>query len=72
MNISIGDFDAETGTVPATFNHAGVLHQRTVNAVLDEEGEFDVAGTAARIQEVARGVAEKIALGVIRNPEPED
>lgn len=71
MQTAIGDLDAETASVPVIFDHAGVVHHRTVNAVFDEDGNFDEAATGARVAEVARGVAEKIALGVITNPEPE-
>lgn len=68
MKTTIGKFDAETGTVPVRFVHQGVTHSRPVNAVLDENGQYDKAATALRVGEVAIGVGHKIALGVIGNP----
>jgi hypothetical protein len=63
MDITIGRFDKKTGTVPVTVIHEGVTHTRTVNAVLDPAGRHDRAATVQRVDEVARGVAHKIALG---------
>lgn len=65
MKISIGAFDAATRTVAVTFEHDGVRHERAVNACLDAKGGYDAAATAARVDEVARGVEYKIAAGVI-------
>ena len=65
MKIRIGKFDPATGTVPVTFSHATVEHKRPVNAVLDDAGAYDATATKARVEEVARGVEHKIALGVI-------
>jgi hypothetical protein len=39
--------------------------------VLDEAGACDKAATRARVEQVALGVAHKIALGVIAEPVPE-
>lgn len=67
----IGAYDANTRTVPVTFTQGEIVHQRSVNACLDEAGEYDAEATEARVAEVARGVAHKIALGVITAAEPE-
>ncbi|HEY4544872.1 MAG TPA: hypothetical protein VIG90_00405 [Pedomonas sp.] len=67
----IGAYDAGTRTVPVTFTQGEIVHQRSVNACLDEAGEYDAEATEARVEEVARGVAQKIALGVIKAAEPE-
>lgn len=40
-------------------------HERAVNACLDGKDGYDAAVTAARVDEVARGVEYKIAAGVI-------
>lgn len=70
MQITIGKFNAATGTVPVTFSEGEVEHERDVNAVLGEGGAYDRKATRARVDEVALGVAAKIAAGVIRNPPP--
>lgn len=70
MKFTIGKFDSAARSVPVTFQHAGVTHKRSVNAVLDEQGGYDANLTKARVDEVALGVVEKIALGAITNPEP--
>ena len=66
MKTTIGKFDPATGTVPVSFSHNGVRHKRPVNACLDSEGKFDAAATAARVEEVADGVAYKIGMGLIK------
>lgn len=73
MTIKIGKFDADTRTVPVTFTSGDIVHTRPVNAVLKADGSYDKAATKDRVEEVARGVEHKIALGVITNPpaEPE-
>lgn len=65
LTTDIGAYDAATRTVKVTFSQGDIVHERTVNACLDEGGEYDAAATEARVAEVARGVAHKIALGVI-------
>lgn len=67
MKITIGKFDPATGTVAATFVHAGVTHRRNVNAVRTAAGDYDAKGTKTRIDEVAAGVEHKIGLGLITN-----
>lgn len=64
MRITVGGFDATTRTVPVTFSHDGVTHRRRVNALIDESGAYDRAATRARVNDVAAGVAEKIAAGL--------
>ena len=56
-------------SVTFTDEDTGIVHERTVNAVFTE-GEYDKAGTIARVEEVARGVSQKIAAGVIVDQEP--
>lgn len=65
MKITVGRFDAATGTVPVTFEQDGKSHARSVNAVIGEDGKHDRAATLARVDEVAAGVANKFALGVL-------
>lgn len=71
ISAHMGAFDPDTRQVLVKFTMDDVEHTRSVNAVLTEDGEFDREGTEERIAELSRGVAEKIRLGVIRNPEPE-
>lgn len=68
MKIKIGAYDAATRSVPVTFEHDGVTHQRNVNACIKADGSYDRKATTARVDEVASGVEHKIALGVITNP----
>lgn len=42
-----------------------VTHVRLVNVVLDKDGKYDDAATKERCEQVALGVQNKIALGVI-------
>lgn len=69
MKITVGRFDAATGTVPVTFEQATETgtkrHARSVNAVIGEDGRHDRAATLARVNEVAEGVANKFALGLL-------
>ena len=66
----IGKYDPEARTVPVTFTSGEIVHKRDVNAVLKDDGSYDKAGTAARVEEVAQGVAHKIEAGVINMPKP--
>lgn len=73
MKFNIGKHDPKTGTVPVAFEHAGVSHEREVNACYDADGKFDARATQARVQQVANGVEHKIKLGVLKNaPAPEE
>lgn len=71
LTFKIGAFDSATRTVPVTFTSGEIVHKRSVNAVLKDDGSYDKAATKARVEEVALGVAHKIELGVITNPPPE-
>lgn len=71
MKITIGKFDTESRSVPVTFTSGDIVHKRSVNAVLKDDGSYDKAATKARVEEVARGVEHKIAAGVITVPAPE-
>jgi len=71
MKITIGALAPATRTVPVRFEHNDVTHDRPVNACLDKAGGYDAKATAARVDQVALGVATKIELGVITMPEPE-
>ncbi|RJF92988.1 hypothetical protein [Sphingomonas cavernae] len=68
MKTRMSAYDPETRSVTVTFSDGTISHKRTVNACLDAEGYFDRKATAERVQEVARGVAVKIAAGVVTNP----
>lgn len=70
MEFEIGKFDRATEQVPVTFDHAGVTHQRMVNACLTPAGRFDAKATAARVEQVALGVAAKIEAGKLGNSPP--
>ena len=67
MKITIGRFDAATGTVPVTFEQDGKSHSRSVNAVVGKDGKYDRGTTLARVDDVAAGVANKFALGLLGN-----
>lgn len=67
MKIDIGKFDSATGQVPVTFTHAGVVHQRHVNACFDAAGKHDRKATIARVDQVALGVVAKIEAGALGN-----
>lgn len=65
MSIHVGALDSTTKTVPVTFTLGKIAHKRRVNAVIKPNGTHDRAATVARVDEVARGVAEKIRIGII-------
>lgn len=67
MKVSIGAFDKVSNSVPVTFTHDSVVHQRPVNAVLDAQGKYDRLATKARVDQVAAGVEVKIVAGVLTN-----
>lgn len=71
LTTKIGVFNPDTRSVPVTFTKGEIVHKRDVNAVLKDDGSYDRAATKARVEEVARGVAHKIAAGVITMPAPE-
>lgn len=64
-------YDAPTGdetSVDVTFTDGTVTHQRGVNAVFTD-GAYDADATEERVAQVASGVENKIAAGVISQPE---
>ena len=65
MKITVGRFDAATCTVPVIFELGDKSHSRAVNAVIGDDGKHDRAATMARVDEVAAGVANKFALGLL-------
>lgn len=70
MKITIGTYDATTRAVAVTFEQGEIQHHRTVNACHDKDGAYDETATKARIEDVSRGVAQKILVGAITEPEP--
>lgn len=76
LTFRIGAFNAETRAVPVTFTSGEIVHKRDVNAVQKADGSYDKVATQARVEEVAMGVAHKIAAGVIAaapaDPAPSD
>lgn len=72
MEITIGDYDEQTRQVTVTFEHQDVTFTRLVNAYLDENGDYDEEATAARCEEVGRGVIVKIEAGIIQNAPAEE
>ena len=68
-------YEAPTGdetTVEVTFtsDSPSLTHVRVVNGVFTNDS-YDEGATAARVAEVAAGVANKVALGVIKAPAEE-
>lgn len=72
MKTTIGAYDKATHTVPVRFEHAGIVHDRPVNACLTAKGGYDKAATEERVADVARGVEHKIAVGAITAEPPVD
>jgi len=71
MKITIGAYDPDTRQVSVTFEQGAVVHSRPVNACHAEDGSYDEAATEARVADVGRGVAQKIAVGAIL-PTPDE
>ena len=71
ITTKIGKYDPETRSVPVTFTSGEIVHKRSVNAVLKDDGSYDCAATKIRVAEVAQGVAHKIAAGVVAMPKPQ-
>ncbi|MCC2603024.1 hypothetical protein [Sphingopyxis yananensis] len=65
VQTKIGKYNPETRTVPVTFTSGAIIHNRDVNAMLTDAGRYDADATAARVADVANGVAHKIACGAI-------
>ena len=51
-------------TVNVSFTDGTITHERSVNAIFTD-GSYDATATEARVEEVAAGVENKTALGVI-------
>jgi len=51
--------------VKFTCDDSGCVHERSVNVCFDAVGAYDSEATLVRVQEVANGVAHKIACGTI-------
>lgn len=54
-----------TRTISVTFTDGTITHQREVNVCFDADNAYDADATLVRVGEVARGVEQKIAAGVI-------
>ena len=48
-----------------TCGDTGKTHERSVNVCFDSDGNYDAEATAVRVGEVANGVGNKMACGVI-------
>lgn len=70
LTTKIGRYDAFSASVEVVFTSGDLVHQRNVNAVLNAQGKYDKAATALRVADVARGVHEKMKLGVIGSKLP--
>lgn len=66
MNITIGDYNSNTGFVSVTFEYNNITHTRDVRAVVDNDG-YNSSLTSQRIDEVALGVRVKIDNGIVIN-----
>ena len=51
--------------IEVEFTDGTITHTRMVNVCYDADGEYDEAATDVRIAEMASGVENKIAVGVI-------
>lgn len=51
--------------IEVEFTDGTITHTRHVNVCYDADGEYDEDATDARIAEVAMGIENKIAVGVI-------
>jgi hypothetical protein len=63
------DTESDVTDIIVTFtsDSPALTHTRNVNVVLDSDGKYDSTATITRIEEVAAGVAHKVAVGVISN-----
>ena len=57
--------EGDNKTVDVNFTDGTITHERSVNAVFTD-GSYDATATEARVEEVAAGVENKIAVGAIR------
>lgn len=63
--VSTTDDNVRDVQVRFTCENSGCVHERSVNVCFNAEGAYDSEATLVRIQEVANGVAHKMACGVI-------
>ena len=59
------EVDGRDIQVRCTCGETDCVHERSVNVCFDADGNYDHEATLVRIGEVAMGVENKIALGVI-------
>ena len=59
------DTTVDCSDIEVEFTDGTVTHRRMVNVCYDSEGNYDETATDTRIGEVASGVENKIAAGVI-------
>jgi hypothetical protein len=59
------EVDCKDVNVRFTCSDTDKTHERSVNVCFDSEGSYDADATLVRVGEVAQGVANKIACGVI-------
>ena len=59
------DTTVDCSDIEVEFTDGTVTHRRMVNVCYDSEGNYDENETDARIDQVARGVENKIAVGAI-------
>ena len=57
--------DCRDVQVRFTCGNTDCVHERSVNVCFDADGAYDAAATLVRVGEVAMGVEQKIARGVI-------
>ena len=59
------DTTVDCRDIEVEFTDGTITHRRMVNVCYDADGEYDEAATDIRIGEMAAGVENKIAVGVI-------
>ena len=59
------DTTVDCRDIEIEFTDGTITHRRMVNVCYDADGEYDEAATDIRIGEMAAGVENKIAVGVI-------
>lgn len=70
--IETADSNVRDILVRFTCETSGCTHERSVNVVFDSEGNYDHDATLVRCEEVALGVANKMACGVIQQTSEEE
>ena len=54
--------------IEVEFTDGTITHRRLVNVCFDSEGNYDAEATDDRLDQHARGVANKIAIGLFTAP----